>query len=249
MRDPITHIQEPYNSGAPSIMKSILTAEKGALNEILELEGIIEVDIPELDEEDINDGGATVTPQANRASSSSSEENVMTPGTTPLSRTDELIFPEYSAGLWRYRDESISRAVGGEFAHSPSRRTRYGSPHAFPPLPVPAVNVANQEYTKLLDHVIQAARSTDFPSHRDFSTSGNTYRGPSSLNESLMFYAPSQLERDRKIGAVGELFVSRPLSLSVFMIHPQANLTKLVYLGLRTALLAGSSDACGFQSR
>lgn len=69
-------------------------------------------------------------------------------------------------------------------------------------------------YMHLLDNVVRVARRTAFPSHGSFDMHGMLHVLPPSGEEeavlpgdSLRVRSSSQLERDKKIGAAGELFV------------------------------------------
>lgn len=211
MRDPVTHIQEPYDQGAAKVVTSILTAVKGAVNVILERHGIIQVDIAELEVENDDERQGTSTPALVRVSSDALQRSTLTPSASLFSRNDEIDTPNTTPGSWRDRGESITGAASGSFGPIfPSGTTRYNRQDPFASVSTTEVDLASQEYSKLLDHVVQAARRAEFPMHAVSNSRVHVNQDPNRFNEWLMFRSSSQLERDRKVGAAGELFVSRP---------------------------------------
>jgi hypothetical protein len=71
------------------------------------------------------------------------------------------------------------------------------------------------QYRALLDRVVAAARAATFPSRGAFAMSGlrdalpGNFAGFDGLDTVNRFRSSSQFERDKKIGAAGELYVSR----------------------------------------
>ena len=217
MTDPLTHVQEPYDQIGAKVVTSILTAAKDAVNAILEIEGIIELDIPQLEMEDDDENRNAVMSIQNRTSSVSSGWSLMTPDVSLSSRTDVIITPTTTPGFQGDHIQSIGEAEATNFGYLPFRETRHSPLDPFSSSSITEVNLANHAYSELLLHVAQAARIAEFP-RCGYSSSGNSFgEDLSSFNKSLMFQSSSQLERDRKVGAAGELFVSQPCHCHIYI--------------------------------
>jgi hypothetical protein len=101
-------------------------------------------------------------------------------------------------------------------AHRPSLgRTTHSAP-VLPMTPLVLAVAEDTQYRALLDRVVAAARAATFPSRGAFAMSGLrdalpgiNFSGFDGLDTVNRFRSSSQFERDKKIGAAGELYVSR----------------------------------------
>ncbi|KAF5532469.1 hypothetical protein FMEXI_12426 [Fusarium mexicanum] len=123
----------------------------------------------------------------------------------------------------RRGDESASRPLR---YHSPDGRP-FGSERLENQRPIPSYPASqaneDQRYLTILERVIAAARLANFPSGGAFDLNGlrdalldsgeqSTYLSYNGLDVLSRFQSTSQLERDKKIGAAGELYVFELLS-------------------------------------
>lgn len=211
MRDPVTNITEPYTPTAIKTITGVLGARKEAVGSILELDGIIKIDVPEPPVEDESEHGVPTTPQQPhraRSTSLSSEEGFLTPSTSLVSRTNRTFGLTTTLNSREENGDSVAVPVNGELWHSPSPGERNRQRVSTPPSSIAQVDLARREYSNLLEYMTHAARRTNFPSRGDCSSGSYTFQDRSALNEWLMFGSSSQYERDKKVGAAGELFVS-----------------------------------------
>ena len=110
--------------------------------------------------------------------------------------------------------------------------------------PARYTNVASNDasYCRLLDGAIQSARAATFPAKNAFDTS-NLLRALPNPNDYGQYTAGSafrslnRFERDRKVGAVGELYVCQ----MCFQISADQTTDYRHLLGIRDALQTGTS--------
>lgn len=185
-----------------SAVKSVLGCSTRNLSRVLQVEGIMEIDIPDLTEEDARarEPPSSSTPlrsQASRTPSSSVETPYSSPGNdsdypTPLTNPDDY-------------DEPAGRRIPG-YVDSPIRFRG---------------DVGDTQYKRLLEKVVWAARTT--MSIPDLGQDGvlAMFRGLSVVDDDVFdglgaSYFSSQPERNIKIGAAGELLAR----LSSYSLHP-----------------------------
>lgn len=161
------------------------------------------------------DGDAPFSQQPTTVDSSASGQSAEapdTPGTWMVEPDDDGESPATPQDIVRQ----------SRLAHRPppGRTT-----HSAPVLPTTPLVLAvtdvlavaeDTQYRALLDRVVAAARAATFPSRGAFDMSGlrdtlpgNSSAGFDGLDTMNRFRSSSQLERDKKIGAAGELYVSR----------------------------------------
>ncbi|PIG82100.1 hypothetical protein AARAC_000013 [Aspergillus arachidicola] len=203
MRDPATQIPDDIESDAVTVISMILSIDPSATDLVLERQGIIEIAVPNEDPS-IDDN---VPSHRSRSQGLSVHEldspDIITPSTHQNGRlssdaSEQVVF----------RQTQMSY-------HSPNpNRNR-------PPLMCPPhdrTSEDNMQYCTLLDRVLLAARSATFPSSGPFNTSElnealsgeetfHRFDGFDGIDMRNVFRSDTQLERDKKIGAAGELYV------------------------------------------
>ena len=209
MRNPTTQIPGQASKDGVSATKDILVSPRATIHMALEANGIAPSDIANDDEQILLDLDCPSTPRGasedeSRHSSSSDQddsdsENLATPASSVM-----------SPPLSRHRADISSRYM----LHTPTRPPlRYGDPFVFAapsPSPTPALQAHEQQkYVELLGKVISAARRGCFPSHGAFGMSQLLNDLPRvDAMPDFGLRSASQIERDCKIGAAGELYVS-----------------------------------------
>ncbi|KLO80350.1 Uncharacterized protein LW93_6560 [Fusarium fujikuroi] len=246
MRNPHTNIDGNVEVDIINALTSVFASDRAVLGEILDDQGMIELQFKDPDEdlnEDMMGGEQT---EDNDASDSAPEPGhgasdvALTP--THSSVTDASIVPS------AVRDSEIEDGASeteGEIFEIQSRTShqvrrgdgslprplRHHSPAGRPSSPeqlnsqrlVPSNPISrateDQRYQTILERVIAAARFANFPSGGAFDLSGlrdalpdsgepNSYLSYDGLDVLSRFRSANQLERDKKIGAAGELYVS-----------------------------------------
>ncbi|KAF9887222.1 hypothetical protein FE257_010476 [Aspergillus nanangensis] len=209
MRDPATQIPDNIDGDAVNIISMILNIDPSATDLILERQGIIEIDVPnedpDIDDDRIDDN---TPPQRSRSQDRSA-------GEVPLVLRD-IITPSIHENRPLSGDPSeqvIFRQTPMAY-HSPDpNRNR-------PPLmysPRDGTSDDNMQYCTLINRVLLAARGATFPSSGVFNMSElnealsgenfHPFNGFDGIDIRNVFRSDSQLERDKKIGAAGELYV------------------------------------------
>ncbi|KAJ5511786.1 hypothetical protein N7453_003889 [Penicillium expansum] len=201
MRDPVTQILEPIEVDMVKVMMMICNIHPSAADLILDREGVAEIDITN---EDIG-----VDDEIHSEASDSSEIN----------NNGDL-------GQFTSADPSIPIQDVQHQTRVTARQT--STPFDLPssdydqPVPITSFNSHLPEddiqYRHLLDHVIQFARRALFPSNGAFNMSqlnraltengeNGQYEGFDGPEVRNAFRSNSQLERDKKVGAAGELYI------------------------------------------
>ena len=206
MTDPITNIVTRYDPTAAKTVTSILAVSKDAAKIILDSDGIIEIDVPDLGTE--GEHQTPSTPQRGRSLPSGREDRFLTPNTTLAVRTNGKLLPAIISSTLEQPGDHNAVSIDGDLSYSNSPQAPHCRKASTPTPSLTIEQLASREYSKLLGYIMHAARRTDFPRRGACSASGYSYQDLSSLNERAMFASSSQLERDLKVGAAGELFVS-----------------------------------------
>lgn len=220
MASPTTGTARTVPSEAVNAVQSVLSAKQFALKDILDEHGIGAVDIANIDEPEVRENTTigSIGPEP-PAILTQTQDNVL-PELEAPSRQIPMTPPNQER-TESSDDESFAMAtpqssVASPTSHSTSyiaARSRYALSR---PALRPAEAYASEEdsYLSLLYNVVRAARSTTFPSRGSFDMStvlaalpGNTGNDESAA-ESYCIRSSSQIERDKKIGTAGELFVS-----------------------------------------
>lgn len=210
MRDPATQIPDNIESNAVNVISMVLTIDPSVIDLILERQGIIEIDVPNEDPGiDVDSIDDQITPQRARSQDRSAAE-------VPLISPDIItLSPHLNRRPSGASSEQVIFRQTAMAYHSPnSNRNR-------PPLLYSLHDHTaqdNMQYRTLLTRVLLAARRATFPSSGPLNMS--------ELNEALsgeeichrfddfdgidirnVFHPDNQHERDKKIGAAGELYV------------------------------------------
>ncbi|KAJ6007726.1 hypothetical protein N7540_011702 [Penicillium herquei] len=235
MRDPTTQILEPFGPDMLRIVIMVFSIHPVAIDSVLDREGITEVDIANEDdrfEDDLSseDDDEDYLPSEDSAESDEddlSSEGSLESGDYNLSSENLLEFDAHSNGSSRQSvdiETSSAQDVQSSnqyFARQTSTISYHPAPSEDYSTPDPLFNAPSSEnlqYRRLLDHVLQAARQASFPSHGTFSMAQlnealprdeelSQYEGFDGSEIRISFRSDSQLERDKKVGAAGELYV------------------------------------------
>lgn len=214
MRDPQTQIRESVDRDAVAVLTNVLGCDPSNVHRNLEFWGIVPVKIPNQDarEEDATTDSDAIVDTPTRGQTTpvpwTSDGDSRAPD-TPAPSVDTLPAIERTPPI-----ESIIRQTGMVTA-APLPRVRPAL--SAPPAP-PREQISSEDtrYRELLDRVIAAAPGYVLPSEGAFDMEpllsalpNNDTAGYDGTDNVSRFRSSSQLERDKKIGAAGELFVSQ----------------------------------------
>ncbi|KAF7557600.1 hypothetical protein G7Z17_g521 [Cylindrodendrum hubeiense] len=226
-------IPEGISEKAHRLVATVLNANKHVVPEILDDNGIVNIGIESEDyeEEDdaTNENSESEAEESLRDSSiRGSVADLATPHTDPTNETSSLANPALVSPLRQTTFEEITyaNATGSEAASRSQSAQPISVPqralgnHPYSELDV-GLSTMNEDVTKyrdLLGRVISAARDADFPirlnAPLDMSAligalpaSDETESSFDGIEESIRFRSKTQLERDRMVGAAGELYV------------------------------------------
>ncbi|KAK4233160.1 hypothetical protein C8A03DRAFT_19708 [Achaetomium macrosporum] len=222
MTNPATQITEPTSSEAVTAVQSVLNAKSFALDDILDEHGIVAVGVADTEmeilaaEEDASVGSRTATPAT---SAEVDGDGVLPWPGTPPSRHRQAAQAEssendsYSSGLVTPSASVPTPEVDNSTSYIVAR-SRQAALRPQTIRPISAYGVEDAQYASLLRSVVSAARRATFPSRGAFDVSGLQGALPGSTGdhdcvpEAYRLRSDSQIERDKRIGAAGELFVS-----------------------------------------
>ncbi|KAK4038181.1 hypothetical protein C8A01DRAFT_17707 [Parachaetomium inaequale] len=212
MRDPVTsQIHGKIDNALVTALAMLLAVDVAVVDRVLDYQGIVPLTVAEegmevLDEDDMT------------------EEDQMaddTEDTEEVSDEDETTDgDEEDADEADDQPHLVSRQVIARRSHMACRPAMPIPSHSAPVMPLQAHPPAEDvQYRVLLDRVVAAARKAEFPSRGAFGMSDilsalpgdeiARFDGPDAVNR---FQSSSQFERDKKIGAAGELYVFEVLS-------------------------------------
>jgi hypothetical protein len=213
MTEPVTQIREPVPPEVVNVVQSVLSVKPIALPDVLDYHGISLVAIPEEEADELEEEDCGVAGTGLRSSGESESE--LFQAYTPASQgsnsggsedhgTEILPSPVHSLGASTVSgNEEVSYiATSSRFAASQPRYQQ--------------MNVSlssSDDYPGLLRKVVNAARRTNLPSRGPFDMSAIHTALLSVTSEEDAVWEPyrvrstSQLERDKQVGAAGELFV------------------------------------------
>jgi hypothetical protein len=194
MQDPNTLERSGASHEAEATLSFILSCGRSALDEVLDLRGVIHIDVENQDpeneaedsEEDDDEAGVFDAAWESRSASAL----VLTPATSTITDNPLTVVESMS----RQTNYASSRSLG-----SPSQ-------------------AVDDQYVNLLDRAIRLGRNSGFPSQGAFDMSGlqealsnvapADYYNYDGHDITFRFRSASQLDRDKKVGAAGELYVS-----------------------------------------
>ena len=208
MTNPITRICEPFGEKAVNIVHTVLQAQRSYVALILDRAGILSVETPD-DQPDAEFEITTPTSQT-----STEQSNIaQTPRHSDADDSDQnTMSPTLYESSTLPADVNEITTTFSRRSHTPPRLvSRFDQNPRETPLPhnflssghEPVNQLIDSNYRGLLHHVVAAARETIFPAidhPLDSSTAG-------SYNEDFWIDTLEKVERDKKIGAAGELFV------------------------------------------
>ncbi|KPM39359.1 hypothetical protein AK830_g7176 [Neonectria ditissima] len=230
MTDPNTQIPAGTSEKAHRLVATVLNASKHVVPEILEVNGIVPVDIEseDFEEHDATDyssesegeeslrGSPTrdsaAEPPAPYADTTSETSSLNDP--TPVSSPRQAILGDIT-----YNSATASEAAGHSHYASPpsvSQRPDGNRPYPEPDLRISAMAEDAAKYRDLLGRVISAARAADLPARPNAPLSMSALISALSedaestlghFEESIHFRSKTKLERNEMIGAAGELYV------------------------------------------
>ncbi|KAJ6063689.1 hypothetical protein N7499_012369 [Penicillium canescens] len=210
MRDPATQIPDNIESDAVTVISMILSIDPSATDLVLERQGIIEIDVPNedpgIDDESIDD----------YIPSQRSQSQDRSAGEVPLASLD-ILTPSTHQNR-RLSGDALEQVIFRQTQmayHSPNPN-RNRPPQMYSPRDHTSEDT--MQYRTLLNRVILAARRATFPSSGPFNMSElnevllgeeilHQFDGFDGIDMRNAFRSDSQLERDKKIGAAGELYV------------------------------------------
>ncbi|KAK8875288.1 hypothetical protein PGQ11_005802 [Apiospora arundinis] len=212
MTDPATQISNPVPTRAVMAVQGVLGARHRSLRAILDEQGILDINL--VDEDD--DGGDSLpnetASQTSRGGTHDVQNGAISPSRTLTSESDATGAATPSSSHPR-RSRSSSRDSRETEAHSASHGRVSGSRAPALPTPIPIlVQPSLGEYTRLLTLTVAQAREAAFPSP------AGSLNIPVRLQQDVIAGGPYDLhafgkwERDRMVGAAGELFVFELLS-------------------------------------
>ncbi|KAJ9143512.1 ATPase-like, ATP-binding domain [Pleurostoma richardsiae] len=224
MRDHVTQIGGKVDIAMVSALTALLTVDIPVVDTILDHLGIIPIPI-------VNEGVGVVKDQVRAMDQVEDDAASSEPWATPKSSTSEdLGGASGTLNTWIAGTDGNSSspaankmiALERELASLPSaqrhgRSTSAGSLHA------PTPSTGDTLYRMLLDKVIAAARRATFPYSGAFDMSGLLdvlpreestlwFAGYDGFDAGIGFRSSSQLERNKKIGAAGQLYAFELLS-------------------------------------
>ncbi|KAH7127402.1 hypothetical protein EDB81DRAFT_662832 [Dactylonectria macrodidyma] len=232
MTEPNTQITAGTSEKAHRLVATVLNASRYVVPEILEENGIVSIGIESEDHEEKHDAtddssesepesirdsptgdnvAEVVTPFANMTSEAASQVNP-TPASTP-----RLTTSEETTYIGARASEAASHSRSAQPISIPQRALG-NHPYSDPDVRLSAINEDVTRYQDLLGRVISAARNADFPTRPDapldmsallgaLPTDNETESSFDRIEESIRFRSKTQLERDRMVGAAGELYV------------------------------------------
>ncbi|KAI9038751.1 uncharacterized protein KD926_010486 [Aspergillus affinis] len=221
LTEPSTGISEPFDERALNVMQNLIQASSEYVSLALDRAGILLVETPEdpihidMEVTALPDVTATDGTHTTRATVSSDSGHV-----SVWNSDDSTSYGPYDApidipGGTTPFPGTARTSLGGLGFSARSAQTTTG--HIVPrqsdlePVSLPA----DSEYHRLLRHVVSAARDAVFPSRDPFDMAALSHGLDAYFSEGGDYFrlrTMEKIERDKRIGAAGELFVFELLS-------------------------------------
>ncbi|KAK8097552.1 uncharacterized protein PG998_013038 [Apiospora kogelbergensis] len=212
--DPDTQIFDPVPLQAVMVVQSVLGARHGSLRAIMDEQGILDIDLPDEDED--GDGEGSVFDEtatlASRGLVHNAHYGELSPSRTLTNGTNDTgtVTPSSSNSP---PSRSSSQGRREIVAHSASNDVVSVSRVAASPTPIPIpAQPSRSGYTRLLIRTVAQAREAVFPGPTDSLGLPVRLQGDVIASDLNSLQAFGKLERDRMVGAAGELFVFELLS-------------------------------------
>jgi hypothetical protein len=220
-RDPLTNSREGFDGDMASVLGSVLVAELFAVDRILDHRGIISISIP-YEEVPITE---EVVLGLSSALSSVNEQPTpvsMSPQRTP---NNPLATPEEPPRTPVLQAKFRSSVVGGPEQELVRSNGMARQTHVVTPALSTAVTPDDAGYCRLLDRALQSARTGAFPTKGAFDTTSlmmglsreGDHNGYDRYTAGSALRSLNRLERDKKVGAAGELYVQRIRALTFYV--------------------------------
>ncbi|KAH8698523.1 hypothetical protein BGW36DRAFT_376264 [Talaromyces proteolyticus] len=200
MTDPKTGICEKFNDKAINAICTVIQAQNKYISETMNRAGIMSVETPD---DSVNDGPNLISPVLPQPVE---EEYISTgsQGGSDLERDTSVQNVRNTSSHGNLVDISNGERRGTTSSHIPS------SPR------VAQSNQVDLEYLRILRSAVNSARRAAFPSRGTFDMAALARSLPTVLPENNGEYfglrSSEKIERDKKIGAAGELYVFEVLS-------------------------------------
>ncbi|KZF20943.1 hypothetical protein L228DRAFT_223072 [Xylona heveae TC161] len=239
MRNPTTQICDKVESELITALTTLLYADFSIVDDILDRQGIIQVSVPYEDAEIVGDDAERLVHPVDEDAPSSQQYEISDQLHTESLDEDEASPQKYEISDQSDTEpleestESLQIPTPYESSNNVSeqvitRQSRMASHQSVATYirPAPATSVdfprsaEDTQYLRLLNKVVQAARNAQFPSRGAFDMTGllialpreGSFASFDGFDVGDRFRSSSQLERDKKIGAAGELYVFELLS-------------------------------------
>lgn len=223
------HINDHSDTMAINALCLIFACEVQALDDILDRQSILRIDVDnvddpeseaeEADEEEAADVDAVVSHSVTDEARTETETLVEVSAQSHMAREHSNRSSEPTLG--RYTPQSSTRGIGspGSFSateHNFYTPTTLRGRTLFTPV---ATGVEDGQYRAILERVVNSARAASFPSRGAFNLdslraalfddlgdlASSSFNG---IDVIAGLRSDTQLERDKKVGAAGELYVS-----------------------------------------
>ncbi|OJJ33410.1 hypothetical protein ASPWEDRAFT_185791 [Aspergillus wentii DTO 134E9] len=207
LTEPSTGICEPLTDRALNVMQSILQAQNKYVAMTLDRAGIVSVEIPD-DSQNVELDAATNQINDTRSASRNSEDTLIGDTLNPATHGLSYDASDVHRITGPFRGPSRSPLVANNYTYTP--QSTPGSIVLTPPQPE-----VDMEYRNLLYRTVNTARNTVFPTRSSFDMGTLNHSLDASISERNDIFRlrnSERIERDKKIGAAGELFVFEILS-------------------------------------
>lgn len=233
MTGPKTLISTNTTAGNLTAKKDVLTTDRSMLDASLEENGLATINIDNQDDNEHSDTALIASPERldGRTALNLGSGDGAAPHVYPFdvsTATEDDVFTEYTPSRSSVHTETFSTVL------SRSSHSSYSSPRQQPfdqesissklpfrppsfPVTPPRLPSDDTQYNELLRIVTDAARRGTVP--HAFDQVRSTALADSRQSFRFRFRGSSQIERDRKIGAAGELYVSSTSSVNDLVLH------------------------------
>lgn len=220
MRGPNTHIPEPIDNALVTSLTTLLNVDRSVVDRVLDHQGIIRIPIPDEGQDSDEEPQRSDEDSDFDLESDPDSDMKSARGSTLDATTDETGESSNDVVVLSHEPSSSTRSISASLRNSAPTR-RVFRDRQLPEAGQHDLHHRPEEasYLKLLDKVLTAARAKTFPSKGTFDMShlssslpaganADGFGGLESSDLELMPSSHAKVERDRKVGAAGELYVS-----------------------------------------